>query len=80
MFTANLKLIRKTSTVNLLNQLLKVGIGTNDAERLPTLISGQLTNNTSLRKLVKTSMRIKISDAKKCEKEARKEFIWSKRE
>ena len=80
MFTANLKLIRKTSTFNFLNQLVRKRIGTNDAEILPSLISGQLTKNTSSRKLVLTALRIKVSDATKCRKEAKREFIWSKRE
>ena len=80
MFTANLKLIRKTSTLNFLNQLVRKRIGTNDAEILPSLISGQLTYNTSVRKLVLTALRIKVSDAMKCKQEAKKEFIWSKRE
>ena len=80
MYTANLKLIRRNSTFNFLNQVNHKRIGTNDAENLPALISGQLTNNTSLRKLVHTAMRMKISDAKKCKEEAKKHFIWSKRE
>ena len=70
LYSANLKLVKKTSTLNLLQQLMKKGIGTNDAERCYSLISGQLTNKTSLRKVVATSMRIKVQDAERCKKEA----------
>ena len=80
LFSANLKLVKKTSTLNLLQQLMKKGIGTNDAERCYSLISGQLSNKTSLRKVVITSMRIKIEDAERCKREAKNDFIWSKRE
>ena len=77
---SNLSLTRRVASRNLLSDLMKKNIGTNDCENAAAKLAGQWTRKISTRGLVTQIMTLKLRDAEHCIRVARREFLQKKRE
>ena len=74
-FKSNVNLARRVSTRNLLSELIKRRLGTNECEQYAAKVTGQLSRKTSNRGLVMNMMKLKLQDAEHCVRVAQREYL-----
>ena len=80
LLSTNIKLAKRVSTVNFLRNLIRLRIGTNDAEKVCESLQRNFARKTGGRRIVSIAMRLKLADAEWCEREIRREFYQHKNE